>query len=383
MKSFLMILTCFCCLQRTTAQDTSELPKKFTVSGYIKNLQTLTFDKSFNDLLTGNLLHNRINLKWKPIPALNVTAEFRNRLFWGEEVRKTPGFTSFLRNANEKLNLQKAWIQNNSLVLHSNVERLYVDYAVQDLNIRVGRQRINWGITSTWNPNDIFNTYNFLDVDYEERPGADGVKLQYVIGDLKTELAYTHTGKSNGDIAALKYSINKWNYDFQLITGWYKEHVTLGTGWAGSISDAGFKGEVQYFFSTKDSADHLNISLEGDYMFKKGWYLDVAGLYNKEGVTGKLPALHAFNFQFAPETFMPTRWNLIITGAKEITPILSANLSVLFAPGSNLTFVLPSVQYSLANNLDATLVWQSFFAEFDSGFQAINHRCFLRMKWSF
>ncbi len=35
----------------------------------------------------------------------------------------------------------------------------------------------------------------------------------------------------------------------QLITGWYNEHLTLGAGWAGNIKDAGFKGEVQYFFA--------------------------------------------------------------------------------------------------------------------------------------
>ena len=110
-----------------------------------------------------------------------------------------------LKNDNELVNLQTAWIKNKSLVLHTNVERLYIDYKGDDWNVRLGRQRINWGITTTWNPNDIFNTYNFLDFDYEERPGVDGGKCNtFSAIHSNTELAYTNTGKKDGSIAALK-----------------------------------------------------------------------------------------------------------------------------------------------------------------------------------
>lgn len=176
------LLSIFFALQIVVAhaQDTTALPKKLTISGYVKDLQTLSFDKDFKELITGNLIHNRLNIKWKPSERITAASEIRNRLYWGEEVKLTPGFASLLRNDNEKANLQKAWIKNKSLVLHSNVERLYFDYQDNELNVRIGRQRINWGIATTWNPNDIFNVYNFLDFDYEERPGVDGGKFKYI-----------------------------------------------------------------------------------------------------------------------------------------------------------------------------------------------------------
>ena len=80
---------------------------------------------------------------------------------------------------------------------------------------------------------------------------------------------------------------------------------------------------------------------------------------------------------------MPTKWNIIIITAKEFTPLFSANMSVLYAPGTNLFILFPSLQYNLGANLDVNLVWQSFFAELNNHFEAINHRCFFRMKWSF
>lgn len=366
------------------AQDTTALPKKLTISGYIKDLQTLSFDKDFKELITGNLIHNRLNIKWKPSERITAVSEIRNRLYWGEEVKLTPGFASLLRNDNEKVNLQKAWIKNKSLVLHSNVERLYFDYQDNELNVRIGRQRINWGIATTWNPNDIFNVYNFLDFDYEERPGVDGGKFKYIFSSsFNAELAYAHTGKKDGDVAALKYSLNKWNYDMQLITGWYNTHPTLGAGWAGYIKDAGFKGEAQYFFGTKDSMDHFNMSLEGDYMFKKGWYVNLGFLFTNHGLYKPVNEWGRINLKFSPENLMPTKWNIIIITAKEFTPLFSANMSVLYAPGTNLFILFPSLQYNLAANLDVNLVWQSFFDELNNHFEAINHRCFFRMKWSF
>jgi hypothetical protein len=384
MKKLLQIFIISLIIFKANAQDSTDLPKKLTISGYIKDLQTLTFDKNFKELISGNLIHNRINIKWKPTGEITTVAELRNRLFWGEEVKLTPGFSSLLRNENEKINLQKTWINDQSLVLHTNVERLYFDYRKAEYNVRVGRQRINWGITTTWNPNDIFNTYNFLDFDYEERPGIDGVKFQYIVSNnFNTELAYALTGKKDGSVAAMKYSLNKWNYDMQLITGWYNDHPTLGAGWAGYIMDAGFKGEVQYFFAGKDSSDHLNLSLEGDYMFKKGWYVNMSFLLNNHGLYKSVSNWNTINLKLSPENLMPTKWNMIVTIAKELNPLLSSNISVLYAPGPNLLILLPSLQYNMAANLDVNLVWQSFFTEINNSFETVNNRCYLRMKWSF
>jgi hypothetical protein len=385
MKPLFTIVFTFFLNSSLPAQDsTVALPKKVSITGYVKNLETLTFDKNFKEIILGNFIHNRLNIKWKPSAKITTAAEFRNRLFWGEEVRMNPGFASMLKNGNEKVNLQKAWIQHKSLVLHTNVERLYFDYNNEEVNVRIGRQRINWGITTTWNPNDIFNTYNFLDFDYEERPGADGGKFNYrITNNFNVELAYAHNGKNQDNIAAFKYALNKWDYDIQLITGWYNDHLTLGAGWAGSIKEAGFKGEVQYFSEKKDSVDHLNLTLEVDYMFKNTWYVNAGILFNGNGVSQPVKNWNEVSFNPSPENLMPTKWNIIIKTAKEFTPLFTGNISVLYAPGTDLLILFPSLAYNIAANFDVNLVWQSFFARLNNNFEAINHRCFLRMKWSF
>jgi len=384
MKKLLLLCVTLLSTLVLSGQDSSTVARKFSVSGYIKDLQTLTFDDSFNNLISGNLIHNRINMKWKPSDKITGTAEFRNRLFWGEEVKLSPDFSSLLKNENEAIDIQKIWLENRSMVLLTNVERMYVDYRKDELNIRVGRQRINWGVNTIWNPNDIFNSYNFLDFDYEERAGVDAGKISYLFhNSVNAEFAYAYAGKRNGSVAALKYALNKWNYDVQFIIGWYHNHPTAGAGWAGSIKDAGFKGEVQYFFASKDSADHLNFALEVDYMFNKGWYLNLGMLFNNRGLNRPIDNWNNLNLGLSPANLMPTKWNMIAMCTKEITPLLSINVSVLYALGANLTIFYPSFQYNLATNLDVNLVWQSFYAEQRQGFEAVKHQAILRLKWSF
>ena len=226
--------------------------------------------------------------------------------------------------------------------------------------------------------------YNFLDFDYEERPGSDAVKMQYVFNNsFNAELACALYQNQPGPIAALKLGWNKWNYDWQWIGGLYKKQVTIGGSWAGPIRDAGFKGEVQYFFRTADSVDHLNLSMEVDYMFKKGWYLDVGILLNNRGINRPLEKFDTLNLSLSPLNLMPTRWNLLVNGSKEITPLFTLTNGMVYSPGSNLIILLPGLQYNMATNFDINLVWQSFFASIQHHFEAVGHRGFLRFKWSF
>jgi hypothetical protein len=45
--------------------------------------------------------------------------------------------------------------------------------------------------------------------------------------------------------------------------------------------------------------------------------------------------------------------------------------------------VLPGFKFNMATNIDFDLIWQSFFAEQNDGFESVTHRGFLRVKWNF
>lgn len=363
----------------------SVVVKKLQIRGYVKNMQSFTFNGAFDSLISGNVIHNRLNFRWQPGLRVTGAIEFRNRLFWGEEVRIVPDFSSGLRYGNEFVNASIVWFESPGIVFQTDIDRFWLEYHSKALAIRIGRQRINWGIGSLWNPNDIFNTYNFLDFDYEERPGRDAVKIQYQfsgMSNLEMSAAFADDQFRQG-VAAVRYFTNKWNYDFQFSTGVYKERLTLGTGWSGSINDWGFKGEMQFFAADKDTCDVFNMVLETDYIGGEGWYFNGGFLFNSAGLTGTIENWSLVEFQLSPEQLMPTRWNTMFSISKQISPLFTGTITTIYSPGTNLLIVLPTINYNLATNLDLDIIWQSFYAEQSSGFDPITYRGYLRLKWSF
>ncbi|MBS1602714.1 MAG: hypothetical protein JST42_08595 [Bacteroidetes bacterium] len=347
-------------------------------------MQSFYWDKDFRHLVSGDLLHNRINLKWQPTSFISGALEARNRIFWGDQVAITPDFVDQLKNSSELVNMSKTWANRSNFIVHTNIERLWLEWRRQRWEVRAGRQRINWGIATLWNPNDIFNTYNFLDFDYEERPGSDAVKAAYRLNSMSgAEVAVAASNDKHRSIGALRLFTNRWNYDFQLISGWYKTGFIAGAGWAGSIKEAGFKGEVMYFAPEGDSAGLLNLTMEWDYMFKKGWYVNVGGLVNTDGLDAPVADWSKLNFNLSAKNILPVKWAAAVTTSKEITPLFSTNLSVIYSPGVKLFLLLPGLKYNLATNLDIDLIWQSFFADVGGSFEGVAYNGFLRLKWSF
>ena len=57
----------------------------------------------------------------------------------------------------------------------------------------------------------------------------------------------------------------------------------LGTGWSGYLKDAGFSGEVSYFWDESDEFfdnGTLSASIGSNYMFSNGLFLSSEVLYN-------------------------------------------------------------------------------------------------------
>lgn len=357
--------------------------ENFSLHGYIKNLESIGFGNRFKNASCYNLLHNRINFKWHPTNTLYFTAEFRNRIYWGNELKGNVSFASYLKNSNEGFNMQKLWFSTSNYYLHSNVERLYMDLTLKKINVRIGRQRINWGIANTWNPNDIFNSFNFLDVDYEERPGADAIKLKYLPGGFSEfEFVYNYTSNRKS-ISSIRYFFNKWKYDFQIIGGWFKNRFTFGLGSSGNIGKYGFRNELQLFSATNSFNTRLNIATDIDRLFEKGWFLQIGLLYNNLGITKPLTSWNLIDLKITPENIMPSRWNLITGFRKEVSPIFNVGSSFVYAPGMDLFIFLPRITYNLNENLDADCIWQSFFMKQQSVFTDMKHICMVRLKYNF
>lgn len=359
--------------------------ENFEFNGYVKYMQSLGFVEDSN-VLIDNLIHNRLNFSFYTKQGSTFVAQFRNRIIFGETVKSIPNYGDYINGYDGVLPLEWLWVNNNNVVANTIVDRLYYDYSSEKFQIRVGRQRINWGINTTWNPNDIFNSYNIYDFDYEEREGADAIRMKFFPNYFSSfDVAYKFTGKWETDVFALKYKFNKWNYDFQFLGGKFENNITLGTGWAGSIGLVGFKGELTYFNPyDEDRNNNFSASTSLDYAFNSGFYVLGTYLLNTTGTRDLIdPTLPVFNKPNAAY-LMPAKHNTMLQGSYPISPIFNASLGALYSFGINNFTLFPMLTYGVLTNLDFDLIGQFYWQESpNESFQNIGNVVYWRFKYSF
>ncbi len=367
----------------------------FTVNGYVKELSMFykpvgSIPVSATDSLDNlflNQIHNRLNLKWFANNELTLAVEARNRLFFGQMIRNFPAYEESINSDNGYFNMGTILISGDSWFLHSALDRAWIDYTTGDWQIRVGRQRINWGINLVWNPNDIFNTFSYFEFDYEERPGTDAVKIQYYTGVTSSaELVYKIGRTVNETSVAGMYRFSKFNYDIQFLGGWAGKDYMLGGGWSGDIKGGGFRGELSYFIPRNkniESDEALVISVSGDYTLKNSIYLHTGALYNSTGVLGPAGGRNFFDSNLNAKMLSSGMFNVFGQVSFPFTPLLSGNFAAMINPSDGSSFMGPAVTFSLADNWELMLNGQLFLGKTGAEYGDFGKAIYGRIKWAF
>jgi len=391
---YLFIILAFIGLSELQAQDDSSIE----INGYIKNLQNgFFFNDAFPDpqqfklvdtFLQDNLVHNRFNFRWFINDQWNFKADMRTRLFFGDLVKADPNYAKSVDNVNnDYFDLSLILLDQDAFVLHTMLDRLYVEYYDNDWEIRLGRQRINWGISTVWNPNDIFNAFAFTDFDYEERPGSDALRVKRYTGFASSvELAVKVFDTWDEATAAMLWKFNKGTYDIQLLGGVAQNELVFGGGWAGNLKNAGFKGEATYFLPLDGSDEHSFAATTGfDYAFENSLYANVGYLYNSNGSTSA-DVTNLFDFELSAKNLYPYRHAIFTQVSYPFTPLINGSLATIYSPvRTHALFINPTLTVSVAQNWDLDFVGQIVFNEsnteetYKSPIQAL----FLRLKLSY
>ncbi len=273
--------------------------------------------------------------------------------------------------------------------------------------LTIGRQRINWGTNLVWNPNDIFNAFNYFDFNYIERPGSDAVLLEYYTGDFSSiqlagklnyrqELIDSITiDKKLSLTAAALYKFNRWSYDFQFFGGMMQTDVTAGLGWSGSIGGAGFTGEASWFRDIDNFADTTGVvvaSISANYIFKNQLMANFSVIYNSNGSTGdayanSTGALGSLSTLFSSslnvKNLTPSRFDIFAQLSYPATPLINVSLSIMFNPYDKSSYIGPSANISLTDNISLMLVGQLFYGNILTEFGDFGQMYFLDLKWNF
>ncbi|HKJ31119.1 MAG TPA: hypothetical protein VKA34_04785 [Balneolales bacterium] len=380
----IFLLFLFMGLNSTTMAQSIHMGSFMKMDGYLKELGSLNFDNGFNTFHYDNLVHNRINTHWTITPNWTAQADLRTRFFYGYSVSHVPGFAQLESKDNGLVNLSWNLINTHRYLLNTQIDRLYSTYYTNNWELDVGRQRINWGRTLVWNPNDLFNAYSYLDFDYEERPGTDAIRFQYFTGFASGyEVAFKPERNLKQSIGAFLAKEHVGEYDIQGLAGYYKNYLAVGGGWAGPIKDAGFKGEFTYFQSLSNvNDDFLVASTSLDYSFPNSLYLYSEFLFNGNWHNYMNPAI-ILQSSLSPTNLFIARTAIFGEVRYPITPIITATLSGITSTSKKLVILIPQVSVSVTNNIDFLVLAQILRNKPLEQVLNTPNILYGRIKWSF
>lgn len=366
--------------------------ENWMLKGYIKGLVSAQTVDDGEWLMEGTI-HNRMDFNWYISDHFTFTAGLRNKIIAGNTVSQIPDYSDYIGQDNGYFDLTWVWADQNDWIGVSQFDRLMIDYTSGKLQVTVGRQRINWGQTFVWNPNDLFNTYSYFDFDYEEKPGSEAVRLQYYLGESsKLELS-TSLNSESEVTSVMLYRFNSKGYDIQFLGGVYTQSdYVLGGGFSGSIAGGGFSGELTYFHPMGDKDDEegtVTATLHYDYMFKSSLNLQFETLYNGFGADDFSSGIGDLFFQdLSPKNLFPTKLALFGSGSYQVSPLFMVMLAGMYGPEGNFWYVGPTLSYSISDTVELAGFGQYFSmdeVEDASGVPMVNEgtAIYLRFKWSF
>ena len=372
--------------------------KKLRINGYLKSLGSYSaanpslFGPQFAaaDLQTADfLLHNRLNFKYRSNNSWSFALSTRNRVFAGDQL-KNPAFFKSLEADAGLVDLNFFYGRDPNLALHTSIDRFYGQWESEKWIVRLGRQRVNWGVNTVWNPNDIFNQYNYFDFDYEERRGSDALRIQYFPNfNSSWEFVFAPEKEIKNSTSAFLYKFNRWQYDWQFLAGVYQQDLVVGGALAGGLGKAGLKAEYNYYAPFDDDVPAFLLSTSLDYIFKNGLYVQGSYLFNQEG-------RNKANFSdfsdlasgsvMSPRNLFLFKHTVFLNASYTINPLFTVSLGTMFSPDFANLIIYPSLTYSLGKNLDLLLALQVFSTEnplANDQLQWLSAASFLRLKWSF
>ena len=363
MKKSILIITFFLTIITISFSQEEEKEKKYTLNGYITNMQSFMVSDSINGTwVNDNLIHNRLNFDWFPSENFTIKVGARTRFFSGETIKYTPDYGKNMQKDNGIIDLNANIFSENSFLLNTQVDRALISYEKGNLNVTLGRQRINWGRSFVWNSNDIFNSYSFFDFDYPEKPGSDALRIQYYTGATSSAELVVKADSSEKMSYAGLFKFAKFGYDIQLMGGMINEQdYVIGTGWEGSLKSIAFKGETSYLHPKNNFNDTTGVfvaSTSFSYGFPNLVFVQFEFLYNQQSKKSDFTSYLSQTLTVKNLSF--TEYNLFGSATFPITPLFSATLSAMYYPQVNGFYVGPSFTYSFSDNLNFALIAQTF-----------------------
>ncbi|MGB3341748.1 MAG: hypothetical protein WBB37_09745 [bacterium] len=263
-------------------------------------------------------------------------------------------------------------------------DTFYLDNAYARLNIKrtaltIGKQQISMGTGYFSNPTDVLNVKDALDPTYEQ-PGHNALRLDFYIGSRVNLMAlYTpieFDWENSGKLIRVKAGIKRFDFS---ITGHELQYTTtdfytfqqtqqrrrlLGADFVGELLGLGIWGEGICNFMEDDDDNWYEFILGTDYTLESGLYAMVEYHRNSLGKpTHNEYFLNDWMRYFVGETKTLSRDQMYGFIQYPLSDLILVGSSAIYSISDRSVAIVPTIYYSLFENVDLTLMFNFYLGE--------------------
>jgi hypothetical protein len=323
----------------------------------------------------------RVEAKGDFVPGLALDLQYDNDLLLGSYLDTTDFRALKDRASPQYWRADANYVERGDVYGRHRLYRAAVTLTRDNVDLKLGRQRIAWGTGRFWSPLDILNPVNPLALEREERIGVDAALLEAKLGPLsRVSLMYAPAPDRGSPSRAMHLHGNAAGMDASLVIGRLLGLDIVGMDVASQIGDAGVRSEAARLRSRGGRG--FNRLMAGvDYAFPNGLTLSAELYYN--GAGSRDPAGYDIAGQGAGRlASLATRYAGLYA-SYEITPLLKWSNYVVVNGDDRSRAIDSRLVRSIAPNLDLALGVQRFSGAVGSEFANFSNALHGQLQWFF
>lgn len=254
-----------------------------------------------------------------------------------------------------------------SFAVFQNLDRAFVEIRTSIADIFVGRQAIAFGSARAVNPTDILAPYSFEALDTEDRIGIDAIRVRVPLGfmgEIDAGYVFGHDFRFEQSAMFLRTRFHVARSDVSLLAAGFRENLMLGADITRSIGGAGVWLESAFTFADalrrdrsdsfgNHAQDYFRVTLGGDYSLGSNTYGFVEYHFNQAGADdpGEYLANTVTTAYTDGAVYLLGRHYLIPGVVHQLTPLVTANIEMLFNLSDWSVYFASSLEYNLAQSI--------------------------------
>lgn len=381
-SKFLLLFLCLPCASVEAYDLVRGADGFLTLHGYYKNLIFTSKRAASGDPYIADLSRLRLDLEASLFKILSARVIWDNEWIGGDYVA-TEEFAARQRTRNSSyLNLDYEISREHNFFYGQNLYRATLTVDTDFLFLRLGRQKIDWGVARLLSPNDLFTPLTIFNVERAEKVGVDAASLRIPFG-ATSGIHLVHAVHEDFDRArtAGRITYTLWRFDISAGFGRFQRDWIGGIDFSGDIWDIGWRGELTY--NRSDVGDDFFQAAFGlDYAWPNTFYLLFEYFYNGQATNRVIPGAPqsipgAQPIKTSHQNFLSTQVSY------DFTPIIKGNLFAIVDLNGGSAFISPELVYGVLPWLDWTFGVHLFFGRETGEFTPVPHVYYSEAKLFF